>query len=157
MLYIQYMLNMSNDVLTSAQQKFIDDFAHLLLPWGLPITSARLYAYLLLATAPVTLDEFASALGISKSNASMAARELETTGIARRMTDRGSKRIRYEVTSDPGTALKRHTELLGQMSDLITVRKDEVARGANLERLTELAGFHLALKEAMEEVIERSS
>jgi len=154
-MYIQDMLNMANAELSEAQQRFIDDFAHLLLPWEMPITAARLYAYLLLVTAPVTLDEFAAALGISKSNASTAARELEAMGIARRMTDRGSKRIRYEVTSDPGTALKRHAELLGQTADLLIKRKEEISSGPNLARLTELAEFHLALKRAMESVIGR--
>jgi predicted transcriptional regulator len=145
---------MSNAELTPAQQQFVDDFAYLLLPWGLPITSARLYAYLLLVEVPVTLDEFAGSLGISKSNASVAARELETAGMARRQTDRGSKRIRYEVTEDPGTALKNHSELLGRMAGLITARKDVVAEGANLARLCKLADFHLALKKAIEVVIE---
>ena len=146
---------MANAALSEAQQRFIDDFAHLLMPWEMPITAARLYAYLLLVTAPVTLDEFAAALGISKSNASTAARELEAVGIARRMTDRGSKRIRYEVTSDPGTALKRHAQLLGQTAELIMARKDQISSGANLARLNDLAEFHLALKQAMESVIQR--
>jgi DNA-binding MarR family transcriptional regulator len=152
---IQDMMNMSNDKLSPDQQQFVDDFAYLLLPWGLPITSARLYAYLLLADAPVTLDEFAASLGISKSNASTAARQLEASGIARRQTDRGSKRIRYEVTDDPATALRNHTELLGQMAGLISARKNAVATGANRDRLTDLASFHLSLKTAMEGAIEQ--
>lgn len=155
--YIQDMLNMANATLTPAQQDFIDDFAQLLTPWEMPITAARLYAYLLLVSAPVTLDEFADALGISKSNASTAARDLEAMGIARRMTDRGSKRIRYEVTTDPGTALRRHAELLGQTAALIDSRKEQVASGANLDRLADLARFHLALKQAMESVIRGKS
>lgn len=145
---------MSNDKLTNTQQAFIDDFAAMVVHWGMPITSARLYAYLLLVRSPVSLDEFAEALGISKSNASSAARELEGTGIARRLTERGSKRIRYEVSADPGLALRRHTGLLGQMAELITSRIDGLATGADRERLLELADFHRALKQAMEIVIE---
>jgi predicted transcriptional regulator len=150
------MLNMSNVNLSKAQEQFVDDFAYLLLPWGLPITSARLYAFLLLAEEPVTLDEFAASLGISKSNASTAARQLEATGIARRHTDRGSKRIRYEVTDEPGSALRRHADSLGQMAGLLATRKDFVTTGANRIRLANLVEFHLALKNAMESVITHS-
>ncbi len=121
---------MSNDIPGPAQQEFIESFAYMLLNWGMTITSARLYAYLLLVQTPVSLDEFAAALGISKSAASTAARELEATGIARRLTDRGSKRIRYEVSPDPGMALRRHTELLGRMADLISSSRDAISSGA---------------------------
>ena len=145
---------MSNFALTDAQQQFVDEFAQQLLPWGLPITSARLYAYLNLAEVPVTLDEFANSLGISKSNASVAARELESIGMARRQTDRGSKRIRYVVTDDPGLALKNHSELLGRTAGLIASRKELVATGKQLVRLAKLGEFHLALKRAIDAVIE---
>lgn len=144
---------MSNDNLSSTQQAFVDSFAHMLLSWGMSIGSARLYAYLLMVDAPVSLDEFAAILGISKSAASTAARELEATGIARRLTDRGSKRIRYEVTADPGIALRSHAELLGSMADLIGTNCDAIASGAAHRRLTELAEFHRSLKGAMEMVI----
>ncbi len=145
---------MSNASLSDDQQRFIDDFAALLLPWGMSITAGRLYAYLLLAAAPVSLDEFAEALGISKSNASSAARVLEVPGIARRITDRGSKRIYYEVTADPGIALRRNADTLNQMARLIESRKEAVSTGASLVRLTELGQFHSALREAMIAVIE---
>lgn len=145
---------MSNVRLGSEQQQFIDDFAHLLLHWGLPITSARLYAYLLLAEAPVTLDEFAASLGISKSNASVAARALESSGMARRQTDRGSKRIRYEVIENPAIALKHHADLLGRMASLVASTKDSVASGANLRTLNRLAELYVVLKQSIELAIE---
>lgn len=157
--HIQDMLNMSIDVQapepTEPQQRFVDDFAQLLAAWGMPLTSGRLYAWLLLAPGPVTLDEFAEALGISKSNASMAARDLETTGMARRLTERGSKRIRYEATREPGNALRRNSDTLGRLAGLIEGRVDAVADGENRERLLALAEFHLALKTAMDGVIAR--
>ncbi|MDE2403644.1 MAG: hypothetical protein KGM17_02875 [Sphingomonadales bacterium] len=146
---------MSIDAPSSAQQRFIDDFAQMLTAWGMPLTCGRLYAWLLLAPGPVTLDEFAEALGISKSNASMAARDLEGIGMARRLTERGSKRIRYEATTEPGNALKRNSDILGQLAGLIRSRLDAVADGRNRARLADLATFHLALKAAMDGVIER--
>ena len=153
------MLNMSIEASganpTPAQQRFIDDFAQLLVPWGMPLTCARLYAWLLLAPGPVTLDEFADGLGISKSNASMAARDLEVIGMARRLNERGSKRIRYKATTSPGNALRRNSDTLGHLAGLIRDRLDDVAQGENRARLAELAEFHLALKSAMDGVIAR--
>lgn len=146
---------MSNVNLTAEQQAFVDEFASLLLHWGMSIASARLYAYLLLVRVPVSLDEFAEALGISKSNASTAARELETSRIVRRLTERGSKRIRYEVSSDPGVALMHQTELLGRMANFIDERVDAVATGECHTRLIELRDFHRSLKLAMETAIDK--
>jgi len=140
---------------TEPQQRFIDDFAQLLVAWGMPMTAGRLYAWLLLAPGPVTLDEFAEGLGISKSNASGAARDLENIGMARRLTERGSKRIRYEATREPGNALRRNSDTLGRLAGLIEARAGDVAAGANRERLLALAEFHLALKAAMDGVIAR--
>ncbi|MBU6268376.1 MAG: transcriptional regulator [Sphingomonadales bacterium] len=140
---------------TESQQRFIDDFAQLLVAWGMPLTSGRLYAWLLLSPGPVTLDGFAEGLGISKSNASMAARDLETNGMARRLTERGSKRIRYEATREPGNALLRNSNTLGRLAALIEGRVADVAEGENRVRLLALAEFHLALKAAMDGVIAR--
>ena len=146
---------MSNDKLTPSQQAFIDAFANMLLSWGMTIGPARLYGYLLLVQAPVSLDEFTEVLGISKSAASTAARELESMGIAHRITDRGSKRIRYEVSKDPGIALRSHADLLGKMADLISANCDAIVSGTARQRLTDLASFHRNLKQAMEEVIDQ--
>lgn len=147
------MLKMSNRTLTVDQRQFIDELASLLTPWGLPIAAARLYGYLQLQNEPVSLDEIVNDLEISKSNACTAARILESHGNARRVGERGSKRVRYVAGADPGTPLRRQTELLGRMSALIAGRKDIVAKGQARERLHRLSVFHTDLKRAMETVI----
>lgn len=144
---------MSIPELTPEQQRFIEDVSQLLVPWGMPIAAARLYVFLLLTKIPVTLDEIAEALGISKSGASTAAQYLLGGGIARRIGEPGSKRIRYEVQEDPGPPLKRHADLLGQMAAMIENRRHAVADGEQADRLGRLAQFHLALKVAMETVL----
>lgn len=138
---------------SESQQRFIEAFVQLLLPWGMPIAAARLYVYLLIAGVPVSLDEFAEGLGISKSVASTAARFLQSGGVARRLTERGSKRIRYVVNKNPGAALRRHVELLGEMADLIDANKDKVTSGDAREELNALASFHRQLQAAMGAVI----
>jgi predicted DNA-binding transcriptional regulator len=147
--YILLMQNMSNDNLSKQQRHFIDELAMLLMPWGMPVTAARLYGYLLLQDRPVSLDEITAALEVSKSNACAAAKVLETHGNAKRQGERGSKRVLYTIGDDPGTPLRRQTELLGMMSDLIAERKDEVADGVARERLARLSAFHADLRAAM--------
>jgi DNA-binding transcriptional regulator GbsR (MarR family) len=143
------MQNMSNGSLSKQQRHFIDELAMLLMSWGMPITAARLYGYLHLQDRPVSLDDITADLEVSKSNACAAAKLLETHGNARRQGERGSKRVLYVIGDDPGTTLRRQTELLGMMSELIAERKDEVAEGPARERLARLSAFHKDLRDAM--------
>ncbi len=147
------MQNMSNGNLSPQQHLFIDELAVLLTSWGMTITAARLYGFLQLQDRPVSLDAIAASLEVSKSNACAAAKLLETHGNARRQSERGSKRVLYSIGDDPGTPLRRQTELLGMMSALIAARKDEVADGVARERLARLSAFHNDLRNAMQGAI----
>lgn len=144
---------MSNSNLTPAQRQFIDELAQLLMPWGMPLTAARLYGYLQINNDPVSLDEIAADLEVSKSNACTAAKLLESHHNARRLSERGTKRVLYVAGPDPGTPLRKQTDLLGRMAELIASRKDAVASGPARERVARLARFHGDLKAAMEAVI----
>ena len=148
------MENMSSaSRLSSEQRNFIEELAGLLVTWNMPATAARLYGYLQLCIDPVTVDEIARDLEISRSYAFNAARVLEQHGNARRLGERGSKRLLFVAGDDPGAPLRHQTETLGKMSVLIAARKDAVASGAANERLKRLAEFHHDLKAAMESVI----
>lgn len=149
---MQNMSNIETVDLTEAQRQFIEEFAALVMPWGLNSTAARLYAYLQLRSEPASLDEIAADLQVSKSNASTAARLLEDSGNARRIGVRGSKRVCY-VAGNPGGGLRRQTALLGLMAELIERKKDAVTEGVARQRLTGLSDFHLKLKDAMDMVI----
>jgi predicted DNA-binding transcriptional regulator len=147
------MQNMSKTFLSDAQVRFIDELALLLTIWQLPGNAARLYGYLQISNEPVSLDEIARDLEISKSNACTAAKILESHGNARRLRERGTKRVLYVAGDDPGTPLRRQAETLGRMSEMIAGRQQDVAAGPARERLDRLAAFHRALQTAMEEVI----
>ena len=153
--YILNMQNLSNGVLTKEQRDFIGELATMLMHWNIPANAARLYAYLQLQEAPVSLDTIAADLEVSKSNACAAAKMLETAGNIRRLNERGSKRIFYVAGEDLGTPLRRQTEVYGMMSALIAERTTQVAKGEAQDRLVKLAAFHRDLQEAMEGVIIR--
>ena len=104
-----------------------DDIGHLYGKYGLALSIGRVFGLLLASEAPLSLDEIALTLGISKSGASVAARDLERVGIVRRLGTPGSKRVLYEATDEmestfTGTfarvrdslhAMKRAESLLG--------------------------------------------
>jgi DNA-binding MarR family transcriptional regulator len=84
--------------LTEPKRRYIDDQAQMFARYGLPLTIGRVLGLLLVTDSPISLDDIASQLGVSKSGASVAARHLERLGLVRRMATAGSRRIVYEAT-----------------------------------------------------------
>jgi len=108
-----------NEGLNGAERRFIDDVARLLTPWGVPLTAARLYGYLLLFPEPVSLDRMTDDLAMGKSSASVAARLLEKYRLVLRHSERGSKRVLYEVSEDYDGMLTEQNRLLDGLADLM--------------------------------------
>ena len=79
----------------AAQARFVEDMGEHMLGWGLPRTTGRVYAYLLLRTEPVSLDDITRDLGVAKSGASVATRQLVRFGLARGVAERGSRRLLF--------------------------------------------------------------
>ncbi|TDQ16683.1 hypothetical protein DEV91_1326 [Phyllobacterium brassicacearum] len=148
--YIRDMPNMSNKRMTTTEQRFIEDVARLLIPWGVPQTAARLYGYLLLCAEPVSLDRITADLEISKSSASVAARMLEAYMLARRHGERGSKRALYTVSDNYDGMLTEQNRLLDALADLLKNGAGTVASGATRDRLDEMAEFYLTIRHTME-------
>jgi len=86
--------------LEQARRRFMDDLGHLYARYGLSVTFGRAFALLLLSDEPISLEDLATQLEISKSAVSVAARELERVGVARRLTNPGSRRVFYEANDD---------------------------------------------------------
>src|SRR5258708_39419678 len=68
--------------------------------YGLTLTAGRLFGLRLVSPTPLSLDDIAATLGVSKSGASAAARDLERLGIIGRQGTSGSRRIVYEANDD---------------------------------------------------------
>jgi hypothetical protein len=130
--------------------RFIDDIARLLVPWGVPQTAARLYGYLLLRAEPVSLDQMTTDLQVSKSSASVAARLLEQYMLARRLGERGSKRVLYEASDDYDNMLNAQNRLLQALADGLRAGVRVAGSGRARDRLAEMAEFYLTMREAME-------
>jgi DNA-binding transcriptional regulator GbsR (MarR family) len=133
--------------------RFIDDLADLLSAWSLTAHAARLYGYLHIMNEPVSLDDIARDLEMSRSHAHTAARMLETHGNARSLATRGSRRMLYVAGDDPGTPLRRQAATLRRMAEMISERGSDVAQGPAADRLDRLAAFHQRLHQAIQTAI----
>jgi DNA-binding transcriptional regulator GbsR (MarR family) len=137
------------------EQRFIDDVARLLLPWGVPPVAARLYGYLLLCPHPASLDEITHDLSISKSSASVAARLLESYTLARRHREAGTKRALYAVAEDYECMIQQQNRLLEALAAQLNAGAGIAASKRVSARLEEMAEFYRMMRRAVEDAMRR--
>jgi DNA-binding transcriptional regulator GbsR (MarR family) len=137
------------------EQRFVEDVARLLTPWGVPPVAARLYGYLLLCPHPVSLDQITEDLGISKSSASVAARLLESYTLARRHSEPGTKRALYAVADDYEAMIQQQNRLLDALAEQLTAGAGIVPSKDVKARLKEMAEFYRVILGAMEDAMGR--
>jgi predicted ArsR family transcriptional regulator len=147
---------MSKSNLTDATAQFMDDMASLMTPWGWPRHVGRMYAYLLIRESPASLDEIAADLGISKSNASVAARTLEQFGNARRHTEPGTKRIHYSAPASHTGPFAAKSELLDMLVRLLDRQSSEGDAQIVSDRFRSMLAFYGEMRDAMQAVIDRT-
>jgi predicted transcriptional regulator len=136
-------------------QRFVEDMARLLMPWGVPPIAARLYGHLLLCPYPVSLDQITEDLGISKSSASVAARLLESYRLARRHSEPGTKRALYAVADDYEAMMQQQNRLLDALGEQLNAGAGIVPSQEVNARLGEMAKFYRVMRGAMEDAMGR--
>jgi hypothetical protein len=137
------------------EQRFVEDVARLLTPWGVPPAAARLYGYLLLCPRPASLDQITEDLEISKSSASVTARLLETYTLARRHSEPGTKRALYAVTNDYEAMIQQQNRLLDALAGQLNAGAGIVPSKEVNARLEEMAEFYRVMRGAMEDAMSR--
>jgi len=148
------MPNMPNKT-RKGEQRFVEDVARLLTPWGVPPAAARLYGYLLLCPRPASLDQITEDLEISKSSASVTARLLETYTLARRHSEPGTKRALYAVTDDYEAMIQQQNRLLDALAGQLNAGAGIVPSKEVNARLEEMAEFYRVMRGAMEDAMSR--
>jgi DNA-binding transcriptional regulator GbsR (MarR family) len=148
------MPNLSNKS-EKGEQRFIEDVARLLLPWGVPPVAARLYGYLLLCPYPVSLDEITRDLSISKSSASVAARLLESYTLARRHREAGTKRALYAIAENYESMIQRQNRLLEALAAQLDAGAGIASSKRVSARLEEMAEFYRVMRSAVEDAMRR--
>jgi len=147
--------NEPNGRLGEADWAFVEQVAQVLIPWGVAQTTARMYGYLLLVAEPVSLQQITADLGVSKSSASVAGRQLEMYTLARRRGERGTRRIFYEVSDNYEGTLTGQTRMLQALAELFRTHARRAAPGPARERLVEIADFCQVMFEATETAVRR--
>ena len=82
------------------QQAFVGRMGHAAETNGLSPIAGRLFAMLLLADAPRSLDEICAALEVSKASVSTEARRLVERGVVERVRRAGDRHDYYELAPD---------------------------------------------------------
>jgi DNA-binding transcriptional regulator GbsR (MarR family) len=119
----------------------------------------RLYGILLLSPEPMSLDELAEGLQISKGSVSMNARSLERWGMAKEVWVRGERKKYYMAESDLWTVIRNvlsgremrevqlALEVLGDSVEQLKRAEDELTPEESdqaayfLERIDDLRAF----------------
>ena len=128
-----------------SRREFVDAWGAMGAVWGINRSVARVHAYLMTSDDPVSLDEIAERLSISKGNASMSLRELRAYGVVRHSQTPGDRRDFYVSEPDAWTmffrilAERKKRELEPAVAAVHAVLEDADAKGPVRERLGQIA------------------
>src|SRR5512142_2029000 len=98
---------MSTPPSADAVRPFIDAWGAMGALCGIHRSVARVHALLMATEAPLSLDEIAETLQMSKGNASMALRDLRALGVVRQVDVPGDRRDFYVTEPDVWTMFFR--------------------------------------------------
>ncbi len=90
----------------SVRDDFVQLWARLGPFWGIPPTTARIFAFLLARTEPADGDTIAEGLQMSRGAASMACRELLDWGLIHAERTPGSRRVCYRCEGNLEKAIR---------------------------------------------------
>lgn len=127
--------------LDNAQRRLIEDIGQYYARYGLPMTFGRVFGLLLLSNESLSLDEAAAQLEASKSGVSLAARDLERMGLARRIGTPGSRRVRYEAMQEFEPFFEAEFTSIRQQLTMMQRADALLAPGAAKDRLHALVTF----------------
>jgi len=112
--------------------------------WGINRSVARVHALLMASEDPLSLDEIAERLQMSKGNASMSLRDLRTFGVVRQVEAPGDRRDFYVTEPDVWTMFFR---ILSERKR----REFDPARDA-IRTLVEQAGATGSVRDRLEQM-----
>jgi len=88
------------DALARSREALIQALGRQSAFWGLGRTAGEIYAALYLSPVPLSLEEVARSLKVTKGNVSVAIRQLERMGMVRRSFRPGDRRVFFEAEAD---------------------------------------------------------
>jgi len=126
-------------------QRFVEAWGAMGALWGINRSVARVHALLMATEDPLSLDQIAEKLQISKGNASMSLRELRTFGVVRQVEVPGDRRDFYVTEPDVWTMFfrilkeRKRREFDPALEAVHGLLEQSVAKGEVLGRLSQMA------------------
>ncbi len=126
-------------------QQFVEAWGAMGALWGINRSVARVHALLMATEDPLSLDEIAERLQISKGNASMSLRELRTFGVVRQLQVPGDRRDFYVTEPDVWTMFfrilkeRKRREFDPALEAIHRLLEQPGAKGEVLGRLNQMA------------------
>ncbi|HRQ38307.1 MAG TPA: HTH domain-containing protein [Chloroflexota bacterium] len=160
-----------HDTLTGVNESTVAGLGRLARFFGFNDVMGRLYGTLLLHPEPLSLDDLADQLEISKGSVSMNMRDLERWGMAKEVWMRGERKKYYQAESDMWQVIRsvlnsrerREVQMaLHVLSESITKLQSAQAEltpeerelaAYYLERIADLQGFFQFAQMALETVL----
>jgi len=126
-------------------QQFVEAWGAMGALWGINRSVARVHALLMATEDPLSLDEIAEKLQISKGNASMSLRELRTFGVVRQIEVPADRRDFYVTEPDVWTMFfrilkeRKRREFDPALEAIHRLLEQPGAKGEVLGRLNQMA------------------
>ncbi|MFK7801472.1 MAG: GbsR/MarR family transcriptional regulator [Anaerolineae bacterium] len=124
-----------NENLNAVNESTVAGLGRLTRFFGFNDVMGRLYGTLLMSPEPMSLDELAETLQISKGSVSMNMRSIERWGMAREVWVRGERKKYYEAESDFWTVIR--TVLSGREMREVSTALDVLGTSVEKLRLAE--------------------
>jgi biotin operon repressor len=110
---------------------------------GLPRIAGRIFGFLLLEPDACSLDDMASALGVSKASVSTDARQLERLGLIERVGKAADRRDYYRIAPDmPVRALRLRLEIIDRFTASLAAIGELPVTPAVRNRLQHFSAVH---------------
>ena len=124
---------------------------------GLPRIAGRIFGFLLVQPAECSLDDMASALGVSKASISTDTRRLEQLGFLERSSRPGDRRDYYAISRDVvPRSLEVRLERMRRFHELLEEARSLPTRSTTVrERLDGLGTAHQYLIGAVVDLLDR--
>ncbi|HEX7238883.1 MAG TPA: MarR family transcriptional regulator [Longimicrobiaceae bacterium] len=138
-------------------QQFVERMGLMMEADGLPRSAGRIFAFVLLADAPLSLDELAAELQVSKASVSTNARLLEHAGMLERISTPGDRRDFYRMHPDAWERLLRVARKRWETMRAALLEGEAALpaeMGTGRARLREAAEFHSLLLGEADSLIE---
>ncbi|MFQ5866259.1 MAG: GbsR/MarR family transcriptional regulator [bacterium] len=153
--------------LKQIRDMLIEDFGKGYANFGQPKLKGRIVGLMTFSNKPLTLDDICEALGVSKGPVSTIARQLEESGLLRKVWVKGDRKDYYQIVEDMFTVssrinlkyIKQNLEIAQRNSHLLSkveviLQGDELENcKAVLQRMEEMKEFYTLLIDVFQKFI----